>query len=301
MYDAIIVGGGPAGLSAALVLARSRRKVLLLDNGKQRNRASHAMHGFLTRDGIPPHEFLELAQAEVERYGVERQHLTVKNARFVDAVFEVTLETGVQCRSRKLLVATGVSDKLPDIPNVHDFYGVSVHHCPYCDGWEHRDGKLAVYAKKPGAAFALTAWSSDIILFTDGPSRFSKSERDQLQALGVSVRREKIQRLAGSDGRMTGVVLETGETVVRDALFFSTAQSQACDLAMGLGCILNRKGTIETDRLGNVNVPGLFVAGDATHDVQLVIVAAAEGAKAGMAINMALTKEDNERRENRTA
>jgi thioredoxin reductase len=284
MYDAIIIGGGPAGLSAALVLGRARRSVLLCDNGRQRNRCSDAMHGYLTRDGIPPKEFLKVAQEEVARYGVEIQRVTVKEARGVDSVFEITLEDGTLCRGRKLLIATGVTDKLPPIPNVEEFYGRSVHHCPYCDGWEHRDQRIAIYAKTVGSALELRTWSSDVILFTDGPARLPAHH-------GVTVRKEKIARLEGADGRMTGVVLESGEVVARDAMFFSTGQSQACDLALGLGCLLNKRGTIETDKKGLVNVPGLFVAGDATHDVQLVIVAAAEGAKAGIAINEALQAE----------
>ncbi|MDP9054541.1 MAG: NAD(P)/FAD-dependent oxidoreductase [Acidobacteriota bacterium] len=291
MYDAIIIGGGPAGLSAALVLGRARRRVLVCDNLRQRNRRSHAMHGYLTRDGIPPQEFLKRARDEVTCYGVEIQTVTVTNARAVDSVFEIVLEGGATCRGRKLLIATGVADKLPPISNVDDFYGLSVHHCPYCDGWEHRDGRIAAYSKKAGTALDLTAWSKDIMLFTDGPARLSQADLEKLASHGIAVRKEKIARLEGAKGRMTGVILASGETIARDALFFSTGQSQACNLATGLGCILNKRGTIETDKKGFVNVPGLFLAGDATHDVQLVIVAAAEGAKAAIAINESLLLE----------
>jgi thioredoxin reductase len=288
MYDAIIIGGGPAGLSAALVLGRARRKVLVCDNGRQRNRHSDAMHGYLTRDGIPPKEFLKHAQDEVAGYGVEIRRATVKGAKAVDGVFEILLEDGTNCRGKKLLIATGVADKLPQISNVEDFYGRSVHHCPYCDGWEHKDERIAIYAKTAGAALELKTWSNDVMLFTDGPARLLRKDRERLAAHGIIIRGEKIARLEGADGRMAGIVLESGETVARDAMFFSTGQDQACDLAMGLGCVLNKRGTIDTDKKGFVNVPGLFVAGDATHDVQLVIVAAAEGAKAGIAINEAL-------------
>jgi thioredoxin reductase len=291
MYDAIIAGGGPAGLSAALILGRSRRSVLLCDNGRQRNLSSDAMHGYLTRDGISPHKFLAIAIEEVAAYGVEVKNVTVTNARAVDGIFEVRLGDGTVCRGRKLLIATGVRDHLPPISNIVEFYGRSVHHCPYCDGWEHRDERIAVYAKKAGPALALKTWSHDIVLFTDGPARLSRGDRDNLAAQAVVVRKEKIARLEGESGRMRGVVFESGEMVERDAMFFSTGQAQACDLATDLGCILNKRGTIDTDRLGMVNVPGLFVAGDATHDVQLVVVAAAEGAKAAFAINVALQNE----------
>jgi thioredoxin reductase len=281
LYDAIVIGGGPAGLSAALVLGRARRNVLLCDNGRQRNRSSDAMHGYLTRDGISPKEFLRLAQDEIKCYGVEIQRVTVTGARAVDGVFEITLKDGTTRCGRKLLIATGVTDKLPPIPNIEEFYGRSVHHCPYCDGWEHKDQRIAVYAKAVGPALELRTWSHDVILFTDGPVRLPAKH-------GITVRKEKIARLEGAHGRMTGVVLASGEVVAREAMFFSTGQSQACNLATGLGCQLNQRGTIETNKKGLVNVPGLFVAGDATHDVQLVIVAAAEGAKAGIAINEAL-------------
>jgi thioredoxin reductase len=291
MYDAIIAGGGPAGLSAALILGRSRRRVLLCDNGQQRNRCSDSMHGYLTRDGISPREFLRLAFEEIGHYGVEVTNVAIKDARQVDGVFEVTLESGDVCRARKLLIATGVRDRLPAISNVEEFYGRSVHHCPYCDGWEHRDERIAVYAKKPGPALALKTWSGDLVLFTDGPARLSRADRERLAKNGIPVRTEKISHLEGEDGRMRGVVLANGETVERDAMFFSTGQAQACDLATGLGCILNNRGTIDTDKLGMATIPGLYIAGDASRDVQMVIVAAAEGAKAAFAINVALQNE----------
>jgi len=299
MYDAIIIGGGPAGLSAALVLGRAKRRVLVCDAGRQRNRFSNAMHGYLTRDGIAPKEFLELARDEAAGYGVEIQKITVKSARRVDEVFEITLEDDAPCRGRRLLIATGVTDHLPAIANVEEFYGRSVHHCPYCDGWEHRDQKIAVYAKKAGPALALKTWSNEVMLFTDGHARFSKTDQEKLQRAGIPVRKDKIARLEGSHGNMTAIVFENGESVARDAMFFSTGQKQSCDLATGLGCLLNGRGTIETNKLGMVDIPGLYAAGDATHDVQLVIVAAAEGAKAGIAINESLQQEDQRRVVNR--
>jgi thioredoxin reductase len=295
MYDAIIIGGGPAGLSAALVLARARRSVLVCDNGRQRNRWSRAMHGYLTRDGISPRDFIKLAQAEASGYGVEIQHTTVRNARRVDDVFEIAIEDDTTCRGRRLLIATGVADKLPPISNIEDFYGLSVHHCPYCDGWEHRGARIAVYAKKAGPALALKTWSPDVILFTDGHTRFAQLDQDKLARAAITVMKQKIASLQGADGVMTGIALENGDVIARDALFFSTGQSQACDIATGLGCVLNKRGTIDTNKLGLVNVPGLYAAGDATHDVQLVIVAAAEGAKAALAINESLQREEQSR------
>lgn len=291
-YDAIVIGGGPAGLSAALLLGRCRRRVLVVDEGLPRNRHAEAMHGYLTRDGISPSEFLRAARDEIARYGVEYRRIKAHNARAVDKGFVVELDGDIHCFARKLLIATGVADDLPPVPGIEAFYGSTVHHCPYCDGWENRDKRLAVYARKPGLAFALLTWSSDVMLFTDGPARFTRAEREHLSQRGIAVHAGKIARIEGESGSMRRIVLENNQSIERDALFFSTAQHQACNIAEGIGCMLNRRGTVDTNKLEMSNVPGVYVAGDASRDVQLVIVAAAEGAKAAFAINIALQRDD---------
>ena len=292
MYDAIIVGGGPAGLSAALVLARCRRRILLCDAGKQRNLPSGAMHGYLTRDGISPGEFLKIAYEEIAFYGVEVKRCVVKGAGKSGVGFEVVLEDETRHQARRLLICTGVADHLPDIPNIGEFYGKSVHHCPYCDGWEHRDRRVAVFSKKPGLALSLKTWTRDVILLTNGPVRLTREDRERLERHRIPLRKDKIVHLEGTAGRLEGIVFENGETIERDAIFFSTGQHQACSLAADLGCILNRRGTVDTDKLEMSNVPGVYVAGDASRDVQMVIVAAAEGAKAAFAVNVSLQDED---------
>src|SRR5687767_12385523 len=145
MYDVIIVGGGPAGLSAALVLGRCRRTVLVIDQGKPRNAAAQAMHGYLTRDGINPSDLLHLARRELRRYGVEFRRDEVTQAKRQRDRFEVVTHKRERFRSRKLLLATGIRDQLPRIEGLTELYGISVHHCPYCDGWEWRDRALAAY------------------------------------------------------------------------------------------------------------------------------------------------------------
>lgn len=296
MYDVVIVGAGPAGLSAALVLGRCSRSVLVCDNGHPRNEASHAMHGFLTRDGMPPSEFLRLAREELKPYTtVTMRHVTVTDARCEDSSFVTTLETGETVQSRKLLIATGVRDKVPRIDGIDELYGRSVFHCPYCDGWEVRDQALAVYGKGEkgyGLALELTAWSSDILLCTDGPSELGERQIARLSRNGIAVVEEPVVRLEGSDGVLHRIHFDGREPDARRALFFTTGQHQQSALATALGCELNDKGTVLTGKYETTHLKGLFVAGDASHAVQWVVVAAAEGAEAAFAINTDLIKEN---------
>ena len=295
LYDAIIAGGGPAGLSAALVLGRCRRRVLVCDAGKPRNAASPGVHGFLTRDGVLPEELRRLGRQQVEPYGVELASRQVLDAKVEPGGFAVTLDDGRRLRCRKLLIATGVVDQVPDIPGAREMYGSSVFHCPYCDGWELRDQPVAVYGRRLDAAnlaLGLTNWTRDVVLLTDGPSRMNRQRRDRLARNGIGVREEPVKLFEGRDGVLERVVFWRGEPLARRGLFFRTSQYQRSPLAEKLGCEFNRKGTVRTDRLSATCVPGLYCAGDASEDVQLAIVAAAEGAKAAFAIDQVLQKED---------
>jgi thioredoxin reductase len=297
MYDVVIVGGGPAGLSAALVLGRCRRTVLVCDSGHPRNQASRAMHCYLSRDGMPPLEFLRLSRLELAPYTtVEIRDVTVTDARCgPSSRFETTLESGEIVESRKLLIATGVRDNVPRIDGIEDLYGRSVFHCPYCDGWEVRDAPLGVYGRGErgyGLSLELTAWSRDVVLFTDGPSELAAPKIDRLVRNGITVRDEKVARLEGSGGVLERVVLAGGDVVPRRALFFTAGQHQQSALAIRLGCEFNDKGTVRTGKYESTHLPGLFVAGDASRAVQWVVVAAAEGAEAAFAINTDLIKED---------
>jgi thioredoxin reductase len=294
-WDCIIVGGGPAGLSAALMLGRCRRRVLLCDVGGQRNLRSHAMHGYLTRDGVSPAEFLRLARAELGRYGtVECRELEIVEATREDGGFAVCAADGTRLNTRKLLLATGVIDELPAIEGLDALYGTSVHHCPYCDAWEWRDRPLAAYGEGEagsGLALSLTFWSRDV-LFCTGGAELPDGAAARLAAAGVKIREELVARLEGRDGRLERIVFASGERVPRSALFVVAGQRQRSPLAERLGCLFTHQGTVNTGTCEVTNVPGLFVAGDASKEAQFVVVAASEGTEAGMAIHKALMKDD---------
>ena len=296
MLDVVIVGGGPAGLSAALILGRCRRRVLVCDNGHPRNKASQAMHGYLTRDGMPPLEFLRLGRSELTPYDtVEFRSVTVVNAECVDGRFVSTLESGEEIYSRKLLIATGVRDKVPELAGIDELYGRSVFHCPYCDGWEVRDQAIAIYGRGErgyGLSLELTAWSRDLVLVTDGPCELDESQRRRLEAARIAVREERVTRLEGTDGILQRIVFASGEPLQRRAMFFTTGQYQHADLATRLGCVVSEKGTVPTGKYETTHLKGLYVCGDASRAVQWVVVAASEGAEAAFAINTDLIKED---------
>ncbi len=292
-WDVVVVGSGPAGLSAALVLGRCRRAIIVVDNGEPRNRFATSIHGYLTRDGIGPQEFLRIAREQLVPYDIQFRNELAVNAVAVPGGFEVELRSGERLRSRTLLLATGVVDRVPEVEGMRERYGTSVHHCPYCDGWEARDKPIAVYGQgRPGASLGLSmkTWSADVVLCTDGPAGLTREHADILKRADIPVRTEKIARLEGPDRRLERIVFENGPALERTTLFFASRQEQHSDIAARLGCQFNEKGTVRTDRWQATNIPGLYVAGDAARDVQSVIVAAAEGAKAAMAINTALQR-----------
>jgi thioredoxin reductase len=207
----------------------------------------------------------------------------------------VTLDTGEEVRSRKLLIATGVRDNVPALEGIEPLYGRSVFHCPYCDGFEIRDEPIAIYGRGErgyGLALELTAWSRDLVLVTDGPCELDEQHHQRLERLGIAVREDRVQRLEGADGILRRIVFEAGEPLDRRAMFFTTGQYQQSELAKTLGCELNDKGTVRTGRYESTHLQGLFVCGDASRAVQWVVVAASEGAEAAFAINTDLIKED---------
>ena len=293
--DVVIVGGGPAGLSAALMLGRCRRRVVVIDAGEHRNRKAHAVHGYPTRDGAAPLDILRAAQTELLRYPtVELRWGIVTGVTGARGAFTARTADGGTVEARRVLLATGVVDVVPGIAGLPELFGRSVHHCPHCDGYEYAGKPIGVYGQSgPGieAALAMLAWSDDIVLFTDGRP-LAADDRMRCERVGVAVRDERIVKLEGQDGRLERVVLADGSTVARVALFLVAGQRERSDLAKQLGCELNADGVVVADEHALTSVPGVYVAGDASTGEQLVVVAAAQGAIAATKIHDSLWEED---------
>jgi thioredoxin reductase len=294
-YDVIIIGAGPAGLNAAVVLARSRRRVLIIDSGKPRNRATHGVHNFLTRDGILPKSLLDLGRREAVRYGTKFIHAQAVNATCLLDHCRAVIRSGRSFTARKLLLATGVADQLPPIKGLRELYGMSVHHCPYCDGWEYRDQPLAILGEPHEAtrlALSMLTWSLDLVICTNGVTQISDRDRRRLAREAIHLRTEKIRLLCAARGRLKEIVFADGSTLARAGIFFPSEQCVQSPLVRKLGCLVDEQGMAICDKRGRTGVPNLFLAGDANGQVQFAIVAAAEGATAAVAINHEMQQED---------
>lgn len=296
MFDAIIVGGGPAGMSAALILGRCLRNVLVCDSGRPRNAWSHGIHGYLSRDGVDPGEFVSRCHEELKKYETVKHLATevTRAKRNDDGLFEVVTADGAVYRSKKLLLATGVVDDIPKFDGIASFYGQSIFNCPYCDAWEQRGKKLLVYGKDArGMNLALTLrnWSQDILLITNGKCGLSEEDLEVLKKNEIRLHEGKVKSLIGENGQLTHVEFETGEKIERDAMFFNTESYIRSRLLEQLGCPFTDKAGVPTGKYEKTEIPGLYVAGNILREVQLVIVAASQGAEAAFGINSALTKE----------
>jgi thioredoxin reductase len=295
IYDTVIIGGGPAGLSAALVLGRCMRHALICDDGRYRNARSEALHCYMGHDGIRPAELLERARSQLQPYdSISTVRRSVTSIKREGQLFAIEFKTREIVRTRTIVVATGVVDELPAISGIEELFGKSVHVCPYCDGWEHRNAPVAVYGRgDKGTIFAmlLRQWTDDLVLCTDG-TLLSSEQKTRLRKRGVDLREEAIDSLVEKNGCLEAIRFMGGETLPRRALFFTTDQHPRSPLLEGLGCTYDEKGGLACDGDGKTNIPGVYVAGDVSRDVQLAIIAAAEGARAALAVNRYLLDED---------
>lgn len=294
-WDAAIIGGGPAGLSAALLLGRCRRRVIVIDDGAPRNQAAKASHGLFTRDGAAPAALRRSGRAELRRYPtVTLRRGTAIRLDGTRGRFRIACADGTALAARRVLLATGVIDHLPEVAGLAPLYGVSVHHCPYCDAFEHSGRSLAQYGRgRAGveAALMLRVWSDDVVLLTDG-APLGVGARARCARHGVAVRTARIRRLAGRAGRLQRIVFTSGADLPRAALFFATGQSQRSSLARQAGCDLTPEGVVATKDHETTGVPGLYVAGDASHGEQKIVIAASEGTQAAIKIHESLWTED---------
>jgi thioredoxin reductase len=291
-YDVVVVGGGAAGLSAALVLGRARRRVAVIDAGAPRNAPAAHMQGFLSRDGMAPGDLLAAGRAEVTGYGVE---LIEDQVVGVEAGFVVRLAGGRVLNARRILVATGVRDELPDIPGVHDRWGRDLLHCPYCHGWEVRDQPIGVLGTQPGSvqhAHLVRQWSDDVAFFVHTYD-LTADEQAQLEARRVQIVRGEVARLVVEHDRLAGVELTDGRVIARTAVFIRPRNVPHPDgLLDGLACDVDDAGFAAVDATGRTSASGVWAAGNVVDPRAQVITAAGAGSAAAIALNADLVEED---------
>src|SRR5690625_49118 len=296
ILDCAVIGGGPAGLNAALVLGRSRRKTILFDDNKPRNTVTSESHGFITRDGINPQELKRIAQEELSNYpDVRTEKQRVHRINKENSLFKVETESGKVYSAKKIILATGFQEVLPDIPQVKDFYGKSLFNCPFCDGWELRDRPLAVITDDPKAlhlAKLVSNWTDDLIVFTNGKEVISPEEQELLKSKDIRINEKKIAAFIGEEGMLEKIQFEDGTSVLREGGFITTEWIQAASFKSSLEYTLNEQGGIATDSWQRTETEGVFACGDTriAGPCQLII-AAAEGCMAAMSVNAALTEE----------
>jgi thioredoxin reductase len=294
-YDVVVVGGGAAGLSAALVLGRARRRVAVVDAGAPRNAPAAHMQGFLSRDGMPPTELLAVGRAEVAGYGVE---LIGDRVAGIDAGFIVHLGGGRALSARRILIATGVRDVLPDIPGVRERWGRDLLHCPYCHGWEVRDQPIGVLGTRPDAvqhALLVRQWSDDVVFFAH-TTELGPDDITRIGARGIHIVDGAVARLVVDADRLTGVELVDGRVIPRTALFIRPVNvPQADGLLGGLGCDVDAAGFASVDGTGRTSVAGVWAAGNVVDPRFQVITAAGAGSAAAIAINADLVLDDTRR------
>jgi len=291
MLDCTIIGGGPAGLNAALVLGRAKRKVVLFDNNQARNKVTQESHGFITRDGVSPTEFRELAHQDIRKYPsvkVERVKI-VEIKKESSYLFTVATEEGKMFTSKKVMLSTGLKESLPSIKGINEYYGKSLFSCPYCDGWELRDQPLVLIGENSNTthlAKMIYQWSHNLVVCTNGKSVLEEEDELLLKRKGLIIKKERIETLSGSNGKLEKVIFEDGTTMNRVGGFVTTDLQQPNNLAISLGCELNHTNGIIVDDFGRTNIEGVYAAGETTFfGPSQLIIAAGQGVRAAAGIN----------------
>jgi len=295
VIDVIVIGGGPAGMNAALVLGRARKSVVVIDEGRPRNRVTRETHGFLTRDGVSPGEFRRIAREQILAYpSVRFVEDAAAAAEGSDGDFRVTTAGGASYRSKKLLFATGMKDAPLEIDGLADVYGISAFVCPYCDGWELRDQPLALIAQGARAvhmAKMLAGWTNRYTICTNGSDDMTEEHREELARHGVPLFEAPVSRIHSIDGMVQHVELADGARIACTGMFFAPKLVAGSELPRSLGCRTTEAGTVIADPFGKTNVPGVYSAGDAATEIYQAITAASLGALAGVGINSELLEE----------
>ena len=297
LLDCAIIGGGPAGLNAALVLGRAKRNVVLFDDNTPRNAVTQESHGFLTRDGVKPDEFRNIAHQEIGKYpSVEIRHTRITDVSNHESLFELVADNNSVFQARTVILATGLKETLPAIDGIHDYYGRSLFSCPYCDGWELKDRPLVVISEGQRTFYMakiIWNWSRDLLVCTNGHSLLTKEEKETLQKKEIQVVEDSITALVGKMGMLERVVFATQGERSREGGFVVTQWFQASSFGTLLGCDMNALGGIVTDQFGRTTVPGVYAAGEASVGApSQLIIAAAEGSRAAAGVNTDLTESE---------
>lgn len=295
LLDVAIIGGGPAGLNAALMLGRARKNVVVIDEGRPRNAVTRETHGFLTRDGVSPSEFRRIAQEEISAYpSVSIVADTAVSITGTDGQFLINTAQGETFACKKLLFAVGMKDQPLDVPGLAEVYGKSAFVCPYCDGWELRDKPLVIISKGAGVmhfAPLLSGWTNRFTICTNGPDELTEAQREELRQHRVPVFNTPIRSIDSIDGMVQQVILEDGTTIPCEGIFFSPELVTGSDLPQSIGCHITEAGMVVVDDFGKTNIPGVYSAGDAASRQYQAIAAAAKGAFTAAAINNELNLE----------
>ncbi|WGD97789.1 NAD(P)/FAD-dependent oxidoreductase [Bacillus safensis] len=295
LLDCAIIGGGPAGLSAALVVGRGRKQVIVFDDELPRNRVTQESHGFITNDGMTPFEIRQAGEADLQKYpNIQIKRSRINDIQKREEFFTLLTHEGDAFEAKKIILATGLQDILPEIEGIHDVYGKTLFSCPFCDGWELKDKALALIAENQRTlhmAKLLSNWTKDLIVFTNGHV-LAEEDKALLTAHSIQVIDVPIVSIDHDNGQLSALQLENGEAVKREGGFVASEFKQSAPFAEKLGCQMTKNAGIETDILGRTTVSGVFACGDNLGGPAQLVLAAAAGSQAGMGVIHELVQEE---------